>query len=121
MLPPLLADVNVAVSVVQFLRDNGIDVSSLYERDLASLDDEEVLALGTREKRFVLTHDADFGRLAIASQVTIEGVLFVRPGDDPPSVVIERLRRLMLLNCDWSPPLLAVYQGDRLRFDVHEA
>ena len=67
MLPPLLADVNVAIQVVAFLRDSGLDVASVYERGLAHLDDAAILELARQEKRFVLTHDADFGLLDGAS------------------------------------------------------
>jgi hypothetical protein len=41
--------------------------------------------------------------------------LFLRPGDDPPQVVIEALRPLLDFDCDWSPPLLAVYREGKLR------
>jgi predicted nuclease of predicted toxin-antitoxin system len=65
-LPKLLADVNVAVEVVAWLRHCGVDVSSILERSLAHLDDEEILALARSEERFVLTHDSDFGRMIFA-------------------------------------------------------
>ena len=50
-LPKLLADANVAVEVVAFLRGRGVDVASIYERDLALLTDEDVLAVATAERR----------------------------------------------------------------------
>ncbi len=114
-LPPLLADVNVAVPVVTFLREQGVDVASLYERGLAHLDDEAILDLGSAERRFVLTHDSDFGKLAIAEGRPIHGVLFLRPGDDPPNVVIAGLGMLLAAEVDWSPPLVAVFGRGRLR------
>jgi hypothetical protein len=43
-LPPLLADLNIAVPVVAFLRGGGADVASLYEGGLAHLDAEAILA-----------------------------------------------------------------------------
>lgn len=115
MLPPLLADANIAVQVVKFLRDAGVDVTSLYERRELHLDDEAILALATAERRFVLTHDSDFGTLVIARGAAFHGILFLRPGDDPPDAVIASLRVLMSIDCDWSPPLVAVFQGGRLR------
>jgi predicted nuclease of predicted toxin-antitoxin system len=114
-LPPLLADVNVAAQVVAFLRVHGVDVVSLYERGLAHLDDESILDLGKTERRFVLTHDSDFGRLAIAEGRPIYGVLFLRPGDDPPDVVIVGLGALLAADVDWTPPLVAVFGRGRLR------
>lgn len=114
-LPSLLADVNVAVQVVAWLRARGVDVASVYERGLARLDDEAILELARREGRFVLTHDSDFGKLAMVDGRPIHGVLFLRPGDDPPDVVIAGLGPLLLAEVDWSPPLIVVYGRGRLR------
>ncbi len=77
-LPKLLADVIIAVEVVAWLRDRGVDVSSIVERDLAHLDDEEILALALTEERFVLTHDSDFGRMIFLESRPFFGVIFPR-------------------------------------------
>jgi predicted nuclease of predicted toxin-antitoxin system len=114
-LPPLLADVNIAVPVVAWLRANGIDVASVHERGLQGLDDEAILDLARTERRFVLTHDSDFGRLAILEGRLIYGVIFLRPGDDPPHIVIEGLPPLLSAVVDWTPPLLVVHGRGRLR------
>jgi predicted nuclease of predicted toxin-antitoxin system len=114
-LPPLLADVNIAVQVVAFLRAQGVDVASVYERGLAHLDDEGILDIGKTEGRFVLTHDSDFGKLAITRHRPIHGVLYLRPGDDPPGVVISGLSDLLAAKIDWTPPLIAVLGHGRLR------
>ena len=115
MLPPLLADVNIATPVVEYLRSEGIDVGSVYERGLAHLDDEAILVIATNERRFVLTHDSDFADMAVAQGRSFYGILFLRPGDDPPQIVIEGLRALVAFDCDWTPPLIAVYRAGRLR------
>lgn len=114
-LPKLLADANVAVEVVAYLRSRGVDVASIYERDLALLTDEDVLAVATSEERFVLTHDSDFGRLVLHEGRPFHGVIFLRPGDDPPDVVIAGLPPLLDADVDWRPPVLAVYGAGRLR------
>ena len=114
-LPPLLADVNIGLPVIAFLRAEGVDVASVYERGLAWLHDASILRMATDELRFVLTHDADFGALVLAAGQSFHGILFLRPGDDPPDRVIEGLRPLLSFACDWSPPLIAVYRAGRLR------
>ena len=88
---------------------------SVYERGLAHLDGEAILELARVEERFVLTHDSDFGKLAILESRPIHGVLFLRPGDDPPDVVIAGLGALLSAEVDWNPPLIAVYGRERLR------
>jgi len=114
-LPPFLADVNVAAQVVAFLRAHGVDVASIYERGLAHLPDEAILDLAGAEQRFVLTHDSDFGRLTILEGRPLHGILFLRPGDDPPDIVIAGLGALAAAEVDWAPPLIAVYRNGRLR------
>lgn len=59
MLPPLLADVNIAVEVVAFLRDEGVDVLTVAEVGWAGRLDDEILAGSVRMRRFVLMRSAD--------------------------------------------------------------
>ncbi len=65
MLPPLIADMNIAVPVVEFLRDNRVDILSVREKGWGTLTDSEIMAKAYAMQRFVLTHDSDFGMLAI--------------------------------------------------------
>ena len=44
MPPPLVADVNIASRVVQFLRSQGVDVVSACEEGWGSYEDEDILA-----------------------------------------------------------------------------
>ena len=115
MLPALLADVNVAVEVVSFLRASGVDFVTVVESGWTTWSDEELLAESVRMRRFVLTDDADFGRLALAEGRPFHGILRLRPGDDPPAVVIAGLRPLIAAETDRTPPMVAVYRAGRLR------
>jgi len=115
VLPPLLADVNVVVQVVAFLRAQGVDVETVVELAWERRTDDELLAEAYSMRRFVLTHDPDFGRLAVAEGHSVHGILHLRPGDDPPDVVIEGLRPLLVHPTDWTPPMIAVYRAGRLR------
>lgn len=114
-LPALLADTNISTLVVAFLRDAGTDVASAVERGMGSMTDREILATATSEQRWVLTHDADFGRLAILDGAPIHGVIYVRPGDRPPDQVIENLQRLLSHDVEWPVPAVVVLTGGRLR------
>jgi predicted nuclease of predicted toxin-antitoxin system len=115
VLPPLLADVNIALEVVAFLRDEGVDVLSVVEEGWAGWLDDGILAASVPLRRFVLTHDADFGRLAIAEGMPYHRILRLRPGDDPPAVVIAGLSPLVARAIDWRAPMIAVYRSGRLR------
>ena len=115
MLPPILADVNIAREVVEFLRIRGTDVVTVQEKGWAARTDDELLAEALRMARFVMTHDPDFGRLAIAEGQPYLGVLLLRPGHDPPQIVIAAIQPLLDREVDWTPPMVAVYQKGRLR------
>lgn len=65
MLPPVVADVNIAVPVVQFLRAQGVDVVSAREEGWHRYEDQDILHQAHAMNRFVLTHDTDFRKLAV--------------------------------------------------------
>ncbi|MCH8290923.1 DUF5615 family PIN-like protein [Candidatus Poribacteria bacterium] len=115
MFPALVADMNIAASVVQFLRDSDVDVIYTDEQDWHNLTDTEILNRAHAMNRFVLTHDSDFGNLAIHHGQPITGILYLRPGDRPSAQVITDLQDLLDMEVDWTPPLIAVYQSGRLR------
>ena len=115
MLPALVADMNIAQSVVQFLRDSGVDFISADEQGWHNLTDTEILNRAHAMNRFVLTHDSDFGTLAIRDGVPITGIIYLRSGDRPSAQVIADLQALLNTDVDWTPPLIAVYQSGWLR------
>ena len=115
MLPSLVADMNVANPVVHFLREQGVDVVSAREEGWGDLTDSEIMAQAHATSRFVLTHDSDFGTLAVHRGEPITGILYLRPGGRAPAEVISDLEALMRVESDWTPPLIAVYRAGRLR------
>ena len=76
---PLLADENVHPDVILFLRDAGLDVESVSEQGQFGLPDSHVLQQATEVGRVVLTHDSDFGGLALMGAQFI-GIIYIRPG-----------------------------------------
>ena len=115
MLPSLVADMNIAVPVIAILRARGVDVVSAREEDWGDLTDSEILARAHGLSRFVLTHDSDFGTLAVHRGEPIRGILYLRPGGRPPAEVIVDIEALLDAEIDWTPPVLAVYRAGRLR------
>ena len=59
-------DENVEAAVARALVDRGYDVTTTSSAGLEGADDEEHLAFALRERRVVVTHDADFLRLHAA-------------------------------------------------------
>ncbi|MEO7841836.1 MAG: DUF5615 family PIN-like protein [Anaerolineales bacterium] len=62
---PLLADENVHPDVIAFLRCIRLDVESIAEQGKFGLPDTQVLQQATELNRVVLTHDSDFGGMAV--------------------------------------------------------
>ena len=76
MLPPLVADMNITTPVVQFLRSQGVDVVSAFEEGWHLYKDEDILANAYMMSRFVLTHDSDFGKLAVYRNTLLQELSF---------------------------------------------
>jgi predicted nuclease of predicted toxin-antitoxin system len=115
MLPPLVADMDIAVPVVHFLRRHGVDVLSAREEGSGVLTDSQILARAHVMGRVVLTHDADFGTLAMHRGEPLTGIVYLRPGGRPPAQVMADLQALLEAEIDWTPPVIAVYRTGRLR------
>jgi predicted nuclease of predicted toxin-antitoxin system len=58
-----IADENVARLVIHHLRGIGYNVVSIVEVGLASTDDNNIIDMGLRERRIIITHDKDFGHV----------------------------------------------------------
>lgn len=76
---PLLADENVNLDVVAYLREAGLDVESIAEQEKFGLPDTQVLEQANETSRVVLTHDSDFGGPALMGAKFV-GIIYLRPG-----------------------------------------
>jgi predicted nuclease of predicted toxin-antitoxin system len=113
-----LTDENVSPRVVAFLREKGFDVRDVKESALNGTSDHILLELALKEQRFVVTHDADFGTLAINSKLPCYGVLYLRLLKQNALNVIEVLKILIALNPDLSTGSLVVINENRIRIRV---
>ena len=113
MLPPLVADINIAVSVIQFLRAQGVDVVAGREESWNRYEDRDILREARARNRFVLTHDSDFGMLAVHEGQTITGIIHLRPGNRSSAEVIADLQVLLNTEIDWTPPLIVVCESGK--------
>lgn len=74
----LLADENISPKVLAYLRSIGLDVLDTKEQRWCGTADEELINRAYREQRFILTHDSDFGTLAINQGKPCYGILYLR-------------------------------------------
>jgi predicted nuclease of predicted toxin-antitoxin system len=93
-----LADMNMSMSTVQYLRSNGYDAIHLREQGLERASDTNVIQKAKEEGRIILTFDLDFGDLMARSREELPSVVIFRLHDETPPAVLPRLKDI-LLNC----------------------
>jgi predicted nuclease of predicted toxin-antitoxin system len=104
----LLTDANIHPQVVQFLRQLGCDIEDVDTLGLGKAADDAILAEAIKDNRIVLTHDRDFGRLAILSRQPVHGLVFLRPGHIDPNFTIATLQAIAKQDLDFSPSFILV-------------
>ena len=112
---PWLTDENIDPEVVAHLRSQGLNVLDVKEQGWHGHPDVDILDEAYRSGRVVLTHDGDFGTLALLQRREVLGIVRIRPGHFRAEVTIRALDRLLALRLDPPPPFLVVVQGGRVR------
>lgn len=106
----LLTDENIHRDVVQFLRDRGFDALDVAEEGLFGTTDVELLRRAVSQDRVVITHDRDFGTLAILAHEPVVGIVYLRPGHIDPNFTIETIEAVLKEAHDLTPPFILVAQ-----------
>lgn len=112
---PWLTDENIHPEVSLYLRSRGLDVQDVKEQRWHGRSDEDLIDEAYRSGRIILTHDGDFGTLALLRDRPVFGIVRVRPGHFRAAVTIEALDRLLALSLDVKSPFLIVVQGGFVR------
>jgi predicted nuclease of predicted toxin-antitoxin system len=73
----ILADESCDFSFVRTLRAKGFDVKAIAEM-MPGASDLQVLELGFKERRVIITEDKDFGEWVFAQKRPTTGVVFLR-------------------------------------------
>jgi predicted nuclease of predicted toxin-antitoxin system len=115
---PILTDENIHREVVAYLRQRGCDVVDVQESGLIGSEDSAILQAALSQNRIVVTHDADFGALAIAALEPIVGVVFLRPGHIDPKFTIGTLQALFERDVDLTPPFIIVARRTRQEVSI---
>lgn len=115
-----LADENILSDVVAFLRAEGCDVLSVQESSLIGSDDVTLIRQAFSEQRIILTHDSDFGTLAVAANEPIVGIVYLRPGHIRAEFTVGTLRTLFDQEIELIPPfvLVAKRSGERVNIRI---
>lgn len=114
----LLTDQNIHSGVVAFLRSEGFQVLDVAQAGLTGASDVAILARAAAEGRIVLTHDADFGTLAIPQGLPFVGIVYLRPGHVGPEPTVESLKELLAADPDFLPPFIVVVKRTGARVNI---
>ncbi|MEI7723640.1 MAG: DUF5615 family PIN-like protein [Bacteroidota bacterium] len=89
-----LANENIPLASVQYLRNKGFDVHYIGE-DFSGITDRQVLSIAVKEDRTILTFDRDYGELLFKYDIKPErGIIYLRMEEykpEEPGEIIENL------------------------------
>jgi predicted nuclease of predicted toxin-antitoxin system len=111
----LLTDENMSPKVVAGLRQHGMDILDTKEQQWHGADDEALMTIAYQEQRFVLTHDADFGTLAINQGKPCYGILYLRLRNMKPTHVCRVCEELFQHDLEITPHTIWVIEEARIR------
>ena len=111
----VLSDENISPKIVSFLREKGLDVLDTKEQSWYGKSDDELLEIAYRENRWILTHDSDFGALAIHQEQPYWGIIFLRVKNMQSRNVVRVCNQLLSNNIDFSSAALVVVEEARIR------
>ena len=111
----LLTDENISPRVVTYLREKDIDVLDVKEEGWQGQVDEILLDIAHQENRFVLTHDSDFGTLAVNQNKPCYGILYLRLKNLKASNVSNICEKLLQSQKEILPQTIWVIEETRIR------
>lgn len=109
-----LTDGNTNPVVVQYLKDCQLDIFDVRENMLSGRRDFFLLSLAVQQQRVVITHDSDFGTLAIAAQQPVFGIIYLKPGHIDSRQTINSLKVILDLEEIVTPFIVTVKNSNGL-------
>ncbi len=77
-MPKVLLDANLSPETAQFLRTLDISVHSIQEQGLGRLPDRDIIVIGKKESRIIVTFDYDFAELWYFKEWGTIGIIHLR-------------------------------------------
>lgn len=110
-----LADENIGLNVVKFLRSHHHNVlSAVEEKTLRGADDDFLISLANQENRIIVTLDKDFGELVFQKSKKSFSVILLRLNNERESNIIVALYKLLNLKQNFKGKFISVSE-DRIR------
>lgn len=111
----LLTDENISPKVVAYLQRMGFDVLDTKEKLWHGTEDEELIHRAYQEQRFILTHDSDFGTLAISQGIPCYGILYLRLNNLKSTNVVRTFESMLQQDIEIRPHTIWVIEEKRIR------
>ena len=93
-------DMGLARRTAEFLRTKEHDATHLRDQGLQRLSDVSIVEKALVERRVILTHDLDFGRIVALSRGQLPSVITFRLTDMRFSMRLESALLLLRISCD---------------------
>lgn len=103
-----MTDENVDPDVAAYLRGLGFDVVGVADIGLQGCPDIDLMAHAVGDDRVILSHDADFGTLAMYQGQPMIGVIYLRPGHIDPAYTIATIDAVLRADPDLQPPFMLI-------------
>ena len=111
----ILADENISPRILSFLRAKGINAADVKEKGWQGSNDRYILEMAYMDERFVLTHDSDFGTLAINEGAPCYGIIYIRLKNLKVENVCGVLERLLKVDIEIAKGSIIVVEDARVR------
>jgi len=111
----ILADENISPRILSFLRAKGIDAADVKEKGWQGSNDRYILDMAYADERFVLTHDSDFGTLAINEGAPCYGIIHIRLKNLKVENVCGVLEKLLKIDIEIAKGSILVVEDARVR------
>lgn len=111
----ILADENISPRILSFLRAKGIDAADVKEKGWQGSNDRYILDMAYADERFILTHDSDFGTLAINEGAPCYGIIYIRLKNLKVDNVCSVLEKLLKIDIKITKGSIVVVEDARVR------
>jgi predicted nuclease of predicted toxin-antitoxin system len=112
MFPNLIADTNISVTVLNYMRGMGIDIISASESNSGYSND--LISDACSTERFIITHDSDFWHSAISRREPVR-MIYLHADRRGTDELFADIDFLIKADIDWSSPKIALYRQGKLR------
>ena len=106
----LLTDENINPVIVHWPRTFGFNVFDVRQDLQLGMTDVELIRQAHAQVRVIVTHDRDFGTMAVAGGEPLTGILYLRPGHAKPEFVQESMETLLRQAVEVTPPFIIVVE-----------